>query len=58
MCSLSKNTLLHAAPSLVVQTSPSSIRILNVSPYNQLTVTCTASTEANGQRVPLEMTIE
>ena len=58
MCSLSKNTLLPAAPSLVVQTSPSLIRILNVSPYNQFTVTCTASAEVNGQRVPLEMTIE
>ena len=57
MCSLSKNTLLHAAPSLVVQASPSSIRILNVPPYNQFTVTCTASAEVNGQRVPLEMTI-
>ena len=58
MCELYKNPLLHAAPSLVVQTSPSSIRILNVSPYNQFTVTCTASAEVNGQRVPLEMTIE
>ena len=58
MCSLYKNTSLHAAPSLVVQTSPSSIRILNVPPYNQFTVTCTASAEVNGQRVPLEMTLE
>ena len=41
----------------MVQTSPSSIRILNVSPYNQFIVTCTASAEVNGQTVPLEMTI-
>jgi len=58
MCSLSKTTLLPAVPSLVVQTSPSSIHILNVSPYNQFTVTCTASAEVNGQRVPLEMTMD
>ena len=42
----------------MVQTFPSSIRILNVSPYNQFTVTCTASAEVNGQSVPLEMTME
>ena len=41
-----------------MQTFPSSIRILNVSPYNQFTVTCTASAEVNGQSVPLEMTME
>ena len=58
LLSSAQNSLLHAVPSLVVQTSPSSIRILNVSPYNQFTVTCTASAEVNGQRVPLEMTVE
>ena len=41
----------------MVQTSPSSIRILNVPPYNQFNVTCTASAEVNSQRVPLEITV-
>ena len=58
MCSLYKKTVLFVAPSLVVQTFPSSIRILNVSPYNQFTVSCTASAEVNGQSVSLEMTME
>ena len=56
--SMYKKTVLFAAPSLVVQTFPSSIRILNVFPYNQFTVSCTASAEVNGQSVPLEMTID
>ena len=56
--SMYKKTVLFAAPSLVVQTFPSSIHILNVFPYNQFTVTCTASAEVNGQSVPLEMTID
>ena len=46
------------APRLVVQTSPSSVRVLDVSPYNQFTVTCTARAEFNGEAVPLELTIE
>ena len=40
------------------QTFSSSIRILNVSPYNQFTVTCTASAEVTGQSVPLKITMD
>ena len=46
------------APSMVVESSPSSVRILNVSPYNQFTVTCTARAEVEGETVPLEMTVD
>ena len=43
---------------MVVESSPSSVRILNVSPYNQFTVTCTARAEVEGETVPLEMTVD
>jgi len=43
---------------VVVESSPSSVRILNVSPYNQFTVTCTARAEVEGETVPLEMTVD
>ena len=46
------------APSVVVESSPSSVRILNVPPYNQFTVTCTARAEVGGETVPLEMTVD
>jgi len=46
------------APSVVVESSPSSVRILNVSPYNQFTVSCTARAEVGGESVPLEMTVD
>ena len=46
------------APSMVVGSSPSSVRILNVPPYNQFTVTCTARAEVEGETVPLEMTVD
>ena len=46
------------APSMVVESSPSSVRILNVSPYNQFTVTCTARAEVGEETVPLEMTVD
>ena len=46
------------APSVVVESSPSSVRILNVSPYNQFTVTCTARAEVEGETVPLEITVD
>ena len=41
----------------MVQTSPS-VRILDVAPYNQFTVTCTARAELNGESLPYSMTIE
>ena len=46
------------APRLVVQTSLSPLRVLDVAPYNQFTVTCTARAEFNGETIPLEITIE
>ena len=46
------------APTLVVQTSLSPLRVLDVAPYNQFTVTCTARVEFNGKTIPLEITIE
>ena len=42
----------------MVQTSPSSVHILDVAPYNQFTVTCTAWAELNGESIPHSMTIE
>ena len=42
----------------MAQTSLSPLRVLNVSPYNQFTVTCTARAELNGETIPLELTIE
>ena len=42
----------------MVQTSPSPLRVLDVAPYNQFTVTCTARVELNGETIPLEITIE
>ena len=42
----------------MVQTSLSPLRVLDVAPYNQFTVTCTARTEFNGVAIPLEITIE
>ena len=42
---------------LVVDTSPSSVYVLNVPPYNQFTVTCTARAEIDGETVPLEIII-
>ena len=42
----------------MVQTSLSSLRVLDVSPYNQFTVTCTASAEFNGEVIPYSMTID
>ena len=48
----------NTAPTLVVQTSPTSVRVLDVAPYNQFTVTCTASAEFNGDGNPYSITIE
>ena len=42
----------------MVQTSLSPLRVLDVAPYNQFTVTCTARAEFNGETIPLEITIE
>ena len=42
----------------MVQTSPSSVRVLDVAPYNQFTVTCTARAELNGEAIPFDITIE
>ena len=42
----------------MVQTSLSSVHILDVAPYNHFTVTCTARAELNGGVVPYNMTID
>ena len=41
-----------------MQTTPSSLRILDVYPYNQFTVTCTARAELEGEAVPLNIIVE
>ena len=41
----------------MVHTSPSSVRVLDVAPYNQFTVTCSARTELNGEGIRYSMTI-
>ena len=46
------------APTLVVQTTPSSLRILDVYPYNQFTVSCSARAELEGETVPLTITMD
>ena len=46
------------APTLVVQTTPSSLHILDVSPYNQFTVSCSARSELEGETVPLTITVD
>ena len=46
------------APTLVVQTTPSSLHILDVSPYNQFTVSCSARAELEGETVPLTIIID
>ena len=42
----------------MVQTSLSPLRVLDVAPYNQFTVTCTARAELNGVAIPFDITIE
>lgn len=49
--------ILLAVPSVVVESSPSSVRIPNVSPYNQFTVTCNARAKVEGETLPLELTV-
>ena len=46
------------APTLVVQTTPSSLLILDVSPYNQFTVSCSARAELEGETLPLTISID
>ena len=47
----------HTVPSLIVQSSPSLVRILDTPPYNQFILTCTAWAEVEGQNVPIQMSI-
>ena len=42
----------------MVETSPPSLQVPDVSPYNQVTVTCTASAEVGGETVPLALAVE
>ena len=46
------------APTLVGQTSPSSLHILDVSPYNHFTVSCSARAELDGETVPLTIIMD
>ena len=41
-----------------MQTTPSSLHILDVSPYNQFTVSCSARAELEGETVPLTITMD
>lgn len=49
---------LYAVPSLIVQTSPSIVRILDVWPYNQFILACTAWAQVKGENVPIQMKIK
>ena len=51
-------TMHGTVPRLVVQTSLSPLRVLDVCPYNQFTVTCTARAELNGETIHFDITIE
>ena len=42
----------------MVQISLSPLLVLDVAPYNQFTVTCTARAELNGEAIPFDITIE
>ena len=41
-----------------METSPSIVRILDVPPYNQFTLSCTVWAEALGEKIPLPLTID
>ena len=41
-----------------MQTTPSSLHILDVSPYNQFTVSCSARAELEGEIVPLTISMD
>ena len=41
-----------------METSPSVVRILDVPPHNQFTLSCTVCAEAYGEKIPLPLTIE
>ena len=41
-----------------METSPSIVRILDVPPYNQFTLSCTVKAEALGEKIPLPLTID
>ena len=43
---------LYPAPTLVVQTIPSSLHILDMSPYNQFTVSCSARADLGVETLP------
>ena len=43
---------------MVVETSPPSLQVPDVPPYNRFNVTCTARAEAGGEMVPLALTVE
>ena len=47
-----------AVPSVIVKSSSALVRILDMSPYNQFTVTCNATAEVEEETVPLEMTVD
>ena len=49
---------LYPAPTLVVQTSPSTLRILDVSPYNHFIVSCSARAELEGENVLLTIIMD
>ena len=41
-----------------MQTTPSSLYVLDVNPYKQITVTCTARAELEGEAVPLNFIVD
>lgn len=43
---------------MIVQTSPSIVRILDVWPHNQFILTCTARAQVKGENVPIQMNIK
>ena len=45
-------------PSLIVQTSPAGVRILDAPPYNSFLVTCIAWAEVDRKRVPLKISVD
>ena len=47
-----------AVPSLIVITSPSLLRVLDMPPYNQFVLSCTVWAEVEGERVPLEISVD
>ena len=54
-CIVKNNLSPLSAPEITVETSPSTVRVLDIAPYNGFTLTCTASASADSVNLPLSV---